>query len=97
MDILSRSRVRDDGGGAVEVEVTKDGKAPGIPINVPVDVDADSGTTPPCRLPNPPVRFSGLKNDSNSVRAQACGWEKHHNSWKVLCTKIAHFYERIAQ
>lgn len=40
MDMLSRSRVLDDGGGAVEVEVTDNGKAPGIPANVSVDVDA---------------------------------------------------------
>jgi hypothetical protein len=37
--MLSGSRVRDGGGGAVEVEATDDGKAPGIPADVDVDAD----------------------------------------------------------
>lgn len=58
MDTLSGSRVRDGGGGAVEVEVTDDGKVPGIPADV--DVDTDSATTPPSRLPEPPNPLRGV-------------------------------------
>jgi hypothetical protein len=42
---LSRSRVRDGGGGAVEVEVTDEGKEPGIPADMDVDMDSVSGMT----------------------------------------------------
>ena len=61
MDTLSGSRVRDGGGGAVEVEVTNDGKAPGIPADVDVGADSDSGTTPPIRLPEPAKPLRGVE------------------------------------
>jgi hypothetical protein len=51
VETVSGSRGSDGGGGAVEVEVTDDGKAPGIPADV--DVDPDSGTTPRVGCPNP--------------------------------------------
>jgi hypothetical protein len=61
VDTLSGSRVRDGGGGAVEVEVTDDGKVPGIPADVDVDADSDSGTTPPSRLPGPAKPLRGVE------------------------------------
>lgn len=39
-------------------EVTDDGKVPGIPVDV--DVDTDSETTPPSRLPEPPNPLRGV-------------------------------------
>jgi hypothetical protein len=61
VDTFSGSRVRDDGGGAVEVEVTDDGKPPGIPADVDVGADSDSGTTPPSRLPEPAKPLRGME------------------------------------
>jgi hypothetical protein len=62
VDTVSGSRVRDGGGGTVDVdvEVINDGKAPGIPADVDVGADSDSGTTPPSRLPEPAKPLRGM-------------------------------------
>jgi hypothetical protein len=63
VDTLSGSRARDGGGGAVEVEVTDDGKEPGtgIPADVDVDAGAVSRTTPPSRQSEPAKHLRGVK------------------------------------
>ena len=62
MDTPSGSRVRDTAcGGAAEIEVPNDGKAPGIPADADADADSESGTTPPSRLPGPAKPLRGVE------------------------------------